>query len=676
MTSLETGPMTDQEAMGAALVILGERVALAVEASRRDGDVPDDRRGTFFPPDLIIRDARLDPPELAEVSLAASELPVRLVDWADRVGLTDRELGALLIAASPALDPRFEHFYIVINNEVETRGPTIATTLRLLGADPGNPGDRALFDADAPLRSLGLITLQREAQAFASRTLDVSERVVRHLLGDECIDPMISGALRREDAPLVPDELLPSEPVLPVAATWTSVSTGVGVLRAHPGSGALSRAVAHLGHDGNGVLVLDGDAITRDVTARAAHMSASITEATLAGLPLIVDDRAVASEELQADVSRFSTSRIPVLVLASGNAVLGDVRSVTVDLPPAPERLRSQWWTALGATGEPELQDLLQRLEPEQIQARLAGERLPSVYGGRLADGLARQVEPHFLLADVILPDEVRSELQHLLARVRLRPTVIDDWGMRPGGLRGRGITALFAGESGTGKTMAAEALAGELGVPLFHVSLSSVIDKYIGETEKNLDRVFTQAEGVDGVLLFDEADALFGKRSEVSDARDRHANLEVAFLLQRMEAFNGLAILTTNMRANLDPAFSRRLDAILDFPEPDKHLREAIWRACFAEGKADLSDEDFATLSSLNFPGGAIRSATLSAGFMAAAEGALIQRRHAIGGARREWLKLGRLGFPLESMVDVEPPAPPSSTRASRAKKKEEVND
>jgi SpoVK/Ycf46/Vps4 family AAA+-type ATPase len=209
---------------------------------------------------------------------------------------------------------------------------------------------------------------------------------------------------------------------------------------------------------------------------------------------------------------------------------------------------------------------------------------------------------------------------------------------------------------------MAAEALAGELGTPLFHVNLASVVDKYIGETEKNLERVFAEAENLDGVLLFDEADAVFGKRSDVSDARDRYANLEVAYLLQRIEAFDGLAILTTNLRSNLDPAFARRLDAILDFPPPDATLRAAIWRACLEEAGAHVSDDELNSLATLNFAGGAIRSSSVSAAFMAANTGEPVSYLHAVRGARREWMKLGLLAFPLESVMETA--LPPKKTR------------
>ena len=158
---------------------------------------------------------------------------------------------------------------------------------------------------------------------------------------------------------------------------------------------------------------------------------------------------------------------------------------------------------------------------------------------------------------------------------------------MRKGGGRGRGVTALFAGDSGTGKTMSAEVIAADLGLDLYTVNLATVVDKYVGETEKNLERIFAEAGGVNAVLFFDEADAIFGKRSEVRDAHDRYANIESAYLLQRLETFDGLAVLATNLRANIDEAFTRRLDAIIDFPAPTPDLRRALWRQCLGAAAA-----------------------------------------------------------------------------------------
>ena len=177
--------------------------------------------------------------------------------------------------------------------------------------------------------------------------------------------------------------------------------------------------------------------------------------------------------------------------------------------------------------------------------------------------------------------------LQQVSARARHRDTVLTDWRMRRGGGRGHGVVALFAGDSGTGKTMSAEVIAADLRLDLYTVNLATVVDKYVGETEKNLERIFSEAGGVNAVLFFDEADAIFGKRSDVRDAHDRYANIESAYLLQRLETFDGLAVLATNLRANIDEAFTRRLDAIIDFPAPTPELRRSLWVRCLADPAA-----------------------------------------------------------------------------------------
>jgi SpoVK/Ycf46/Vps4 family AAA+-type ATPase len=222
---------------------------------------------------------------------------------------------------------------------------------------------------------------------------------------------------------------------------------------------------------------------------------------------------------------------------------------------------------------------------------------------------------------------------------------VLDGWGLRRGGGRGDGITGLFAGPSGTGKTLAAEVIAHDLGLDLYTVDLATVVDKYIGETEKNLDRIFTEAERVNGVLFFDEADALFGKRSEVKDARDRYANVEVAYLLQRMERFDGLAILASNLRANLDEAFARRLDVVVEFPQPDEEQRLALWAHAFGPGVPIDDDVDLAFCAkAFELTGGHIRNIVVTSAFLAADRGGLVTMADVILGVEREYRKLGRL--------------------------------
>jgi len=225
---------------------------------------------------------------------------------------------------------------------------------------------------------------------------------------------------------------------------------------------------------------------------------------------------------------------------------------------------------------------------------------------------------------------------------VRHRAVVNDQWGFAARHGRGIGLTALFAGASGTGKTMAAEVIAAELHLDLYKIDLATVVSKYIGETEKNLREIFSAAEQSGAILLFDEADALFGKRSEVRDSHDRYANLEVSYLLQQMEAYQGVAILTTNMQHALDTAFTRRLRFIVQFPFPDAAARELIWRGIFPAA-TPVADLDFAGLALLTVAGGVIRNIATLAAFQAAGDGGRIEARHILAAVRTEYAKTGK---------------------------------
>jgi hypothetical protein len=276
---------------------------------------------------------------------------------------------------------------------------------------------------------------------------------------------------------------------------------------------------------------------------------------------------------------------------------------------------------------------------PELDRFVFACKELASEGISRLVDRL----EPIFSLDDVVLPPDRKDQLIEIVDHVRLASRVLDDWKFRQQLPYGRGVTALFSGQSGTGKTTAAMAIARRLDIQVLRLDLSRVVSKYIGDTEKNIDQVFTDAQRSGAAILIDEADALLGKRSEVKDAHDRYANIEVAYLLQRMEAFEGLAILTTNMRKNLDPAFIRRLRFIIEFPRPDAAAREQIWRLCLPENSHDLHDSEFRQLARrLELTGGQIRQITLRAAFIAAAANDRIKLQHVATAVRAELAKLG----------------------------------
>ncbi|HET6976761.1 MAG TPA: AAA family ATPase [Pyrinomonadaceae bacterium] len=255
-------------------------------------------------------------------------------------------------------------------------------------------------------------------------------------------------------------------------------------------------------------------------------------------------------------------------------------------------------------------------------------------------DDLAQRIEPFATWDDIVLPESQRRTLRDVAAHVRQRSKVYETWGFAARGDRGLGISAMFAGVSGTGKTMAAEVLANELQLDLYRIDLSQVVSKYIGETEKNLRRVFDAAEEGGAILLFDEADALFGKRTEVRDSHDRYANIEVSYLLQRMESYRGLAILTTNMKSVLDTAFLRRIRFIVHFPFPDMVQRAEIWRRIFPT-ETPTENLDNSKLARLNVAGGNIRNIALHAAFLAADAGKAVEMRHLLHAARSEYAKL-----------------------------------
>lgn len=262
----------------------------------------------------------------------------------------------------------------------------------------------------------------------------------------------------------------------------------------------------------------------------------------------------------------------------------------------------------------------------------------------RLAS-LARKIVPRYDWGDIILPTDQLRLLHEIVDTIRRRPKVLDEWGIGQKLASSRGVTVLFAGAPGTGKTMAAEVMAAELGLDLYKIDLSTVISKYIGETEKNLERIFFEAEASNAILFFDEADALFGKRSEVRDSHDRYANVEISYLLQRMEAYNGVTILATNLRSNLDEAFTRRLQFAVDFPFPEAADRLRIWKTLFPPEVPFETDIDLPLLARrFKLAGGNIRNILVTAAYLAASDGGAVNMTNLLHGTRRELQKMGRL--------------------------------
>ncbi|TVQ58109.1 MAG: ATP-binding protein, partial [Spirulina sp. DLM2.Bin59] len=351
----------------------------------------------------------------------------------------------------------------------------------------------------------------------------------------------------------------------------------------------------------------------------------------------------------------------PALLSTRERRALPSLDCLTLDLPPLSYAERYHLWQEhLGDNTPPEAQ-----LRPLVAQFNLSAAAIATACATTQAipiaelppalwqicrrqarpqlDHLAQRIEANATWEDLILPERDKTILRDIAIQVQQRAKVYEDWGFAEKSSRGLGISTLFAGASGTGKTMAAEVLAREFQLDLYRIDLSAVSSKYIGETEKNLRQIFDAAEAGGVVLLFDEADALFGKRTQVKDSHDRHANLEVSYLLQRMEAYQGLAILTTNLKDSLDSAFLRRLRFVINFPFPNVEYRRQIWERIFPE-KTPLGDLDYQELAQFDLAGGNIRAIALNGAFLAASTNEPVMMKHLLQSAQREYLKLGRI--------------------------------
>jgi len=551
---------------------------------------------------------------------------------------------------------RFERDLLLLAVAVELDGEVAGLVSRCLDGDPRPTFALAMsvlpephWDAlapERPLRRWGLVTLAGGGP-LATRPLSVDEHILHTVTGLVDDSSTLDG--------------LCALPPTPGWLTPTQVAT------------ADELAAAALGLGGPLLVRLDGDDsdAQRGVAGRIATSlglvlltvrDAVVVDTNLTRTAMLLDREAILADRLVLT----SSSRLLALlqarvVVALGEASVADrtVLSRRIGLPTGPEQV-ALWSRALGPHSDPSVLAASRevahhyRLPARSVEA-IAGEF--SVLPGAGADdlrrltrerarvglgGLAELIEAKASWADLVLPEGQLRLLGDLARQVRHRSQVYDDWGFASRSSRGLGITALFAGDSGTGKTMAAEVIARDLGLDLYRIDLSAVVSKYIGETEKNLGKLFDAAEAGGAVLLFDEADALFGKRSDVKDSHDRYANLEVAYLLQRMEAYRGLAVLTTNLVSNVDRAFLRRLRFVIHFPFPDQGLRAELWRRVFpAQTPTQGLDPD--ALARLQASGGSIHAMAVGAAFAAFADGSPVRPEHVLHAATVEYAKAER---------------------------------
>ncbi|WP_407550332.1 ATP-binding protein [Streptomyces sp. Pv4-95] len=582
-------------------------------------------------------------------------------------GLSPFEREIVLLAAAAELDPTTGARCAAASGDPSRTHPTFSLALAALDA----PHWSALTPV-APLRRWRLIELDDETRLTTSR-LRLDERILHFLVGSPYLDAKLHGLLRRTSAP---GSLPPSHEraAARVAAGWAGTGPDTPLRVELVGGDLRTRAdiaATAARRSGLGLYSMAADDVPTEAGERDRLARLWQREAILLPAALLVEVGEMDRDQHAAADAFIAGAAVPLVVSSPDPRQTGQPRGERVTVPKLDTEEQLGLWSDAFAdvpdVTDRHLQSLVAQfqLPPHVVRAAAATVRrdLPgadAADAGALAwqagltearmglDELGRRIEPRAGWRDLVLAERQLKILQEVVAHVRQRSTVYQDWGFAKALRSGLGVTALFAGGSGTGKTLAAEVMAKELGLDLFIIDLSQVVSKYIGETEKNLSRVFDAAERGGALLLFDEADALFGKRSEVKDSHDRYANLEVSYLLMRMEAYRGLAILTTNMKKALDSAFMRRIRFVVDFPFPGEKERAEIWSRVLP-AQAPTKGIDPALLAQLTVAGGSIRNIALSGAFLAAEEGDRLQMRHMLAAARTEYLKLERSLTPSE---------------------------
>jgi SpoVK/Ycf46/Vps4 family AAA+-type ATPase len=685
-----------------ALKRLDQLIAQAVTAVQAgSGPNRDPFRGLHIGPDDVARWLGREPG--APVFDSAAETPTH-TDFDDIVndsprfawlvrtfGLSSFDLGIVVIALAPEVDLRYEGLYAYLQDDVTRRRPSVDLALNLLCSSPEDKlSRRGHFGPESALlwhRLLHLISPPNRSEApLTAHTVRLDAQIVDVLLGQNGLDRRLASFCETIWPSVALDTLPLDEPRRQYLATlFRSAASSRKPLRLYfhgsHGIGKRRTAEALAGAFGKRFLHVDLGRMQFAEVGFEEAVRLTFREAWLQDAVLYLDnfdsvrnaERAVPHQHILKCLADHSG----VAILAGAEPWVPP-RHVTTGVlevhfsPPDLADRRSCWQSALAGQeiviSDSDLDTLAGRFSLTQGQiaeavtvgenhaiCRTNGDEPPTVtlsdlaaaaraQSGHELASLARKVEPVYTWDDIVLPEDSVAQLRELCARVTQGPRVFGEWGFGPKLSQGKGANALFAGPSGTGKTMAAEIIANELGLDLYKIDLSGVVSKYIGETEKNLDRIFRAAENANAILFFDEADALFGKRSEVRDSHDRYANIEISYLLQKMEQYEGVAILATNLRQSLDEAFVRRLAFTVHFPFPGEEDRCRIWTSVWPDATPQADDVDVDLLArQFKLSGGNIKNVALAAAFFAANDGGAVTMRHLLHATQREYQKMGK---------------------------------
>lgn len=607
-----------------------------------------------------------------ELEKAAGSLPAlsTLDTLVDILGLSTFECKILLMCAGVELDAQFSSLIADLQGGASLVHPSFSLAL---AAFPD--AHWSAISTSAPLRYWRLIEINQD-KLITKNPLRIDEYILHYLAGVSYLDEKLQEIL---------DPVFPNNPLAPSQAELArdigracSSKAGYSRLPAVQLNGAEKadkKAVAALACAGIGLQLYAfyTYSLPENPKELAGLLRLWNRQAALTSCALFLDSASLdANDKQRVQALLHFIEQVRGILILSNDGWMPALKRPVIEFEvgkPAFEEQLYLWKKCLGEAAadldnqlqhvvshfnfsagtidSASMEVLAHRVDNDKGQKKIAPANLEEklweaccIHTRPKVDELAQRIEPAADWDDIVLPEIQKQTLREIAQQVRHRRKVYHEWGFAGKGPRGLGISALFSGESGTGKTMASEVLANELKLDLYRIDLSQVVNKYIGETEKNLKRIFDAAEEGGAILLFDEADALFGKRSDVKDSHDRYSNIEVSYLLQRMEAYCGLAVLTTNMRSAIDKAFLRRIRFIVQFPYPDARLRAEIWKRAFP-ANTPVEGLDIEKLARLNVPGGHIRNIALNAAFIAAGEGQPVQMPHLLRAARTEYSKL-----------------------------------
>jgi len=635
-------------------------------------------------------DARINASLEHGISLALPQL-------AHIFALSPFELQVVIICLAPELHRKYDKLYAYLQDDITRKKPSVDLVLDLLCESiTARWQARAYFSTHAPLFHAGILLMTDDLQSPSgssdlARFLKLDSRILNFLLGNNAIDGRLVNIASLYKPALSLENVLVDQAIKRKLLNLTQHLFSIAkpekkklVLHLHGpyGVGKRELALGICGHLNCYVLHLDTELLLAQECEVENLLRLVFRESLLLQAAVYLDNVEIFfKEEIKSKAFLKTLAKVMVeygwLIFLSGEKPWSPqglfeqmaFHAVEIPVPEVPLR-RAAWQKALANLNEDAEAEFAApladqfRLTPGQIGDAVAfvenqcamqeGQRqvtLTDYYtacrnqSNRKLGELAVKAEPHYGWEDLVLPHDKLAQLKEICSQVKNRYRVFGEWGFDQKLSHGKGLSVLFSGLPGTGKTMAAEVIAHELQLDLYKIDLSGVVSKYIGETEKNLARIFHEAETSNAILFFDEADALFGKRTEVSDAHDRYANIETSYLLQKMEAYEGVVILATNLRQNMDEAFTRRIRFIVEFPFPDEAIRLQIWKNHFPK-QAPVSERiDYEFLSKqFQIAGGNIKNIVINAAFLAAENGGIIGMEHILAGTRREFEKIGKL--------------------------------